>query len=242
MNGKKNNKGFSISLDMIASVVVTIFISAICMALWLYEILYIIGWAGTEWLKVFHYSPILIAILITFSFLFPLYIKNKDRVEWRNFVKAAILFFLTNWLFYLLGWIIIFISSKIFFYSLFSSFHSYNKLITFIGLTTTWGAFSFLGSLSYKEIGSRIGIISFRRKGFLAFYLMTFSVIPLSVLSLIIFNGYSKLWYLLPADAIKRGYPIFWICMVLGLFSTFYAFYYSPRTRTKNELFNDTYT
>jgi hypothetical protein len=205
------------------------------MATWLYEIYYIIGWNGTEWLDIFHYSPIFIAFLMTISFLFPLYI--KDQKKWKILIKPLLILVLMNWIFYILSWIVFYISIWVFYFSLYDLFRSFYELFTIIGISVTWGLFSYLGCFLYKIIGNRLGIINFNRRIFFTFYLLVFSIMPLSILSVIFYTIHDAFvhWYTLPADAVKMGYPIFWIGVVLGLFSTFHTFYYSPRKRTSKE-------
>jgi hypothetical protein len=219
---------------MIASVVLTIIISAICMALWLYEISYVIKWPSTGWLRTFHYSPFFLAFLLAISFLFPIWIKNKDNLEWKVYLSSLFTFTVLNCGFYILGWVLHFFSLRLFYLSLASSYY---ELISISGFTLIWGGGVYLGCLSYKILGKRLGIIDLDAKEFLTFFFLVFSVMPISILSVLIYVFYDDFiyWYTLPADAIKMGYPIFWIGVVLGVFSTFHTFYYSPRKRTSKE-------
>ena len=94
-----------------------------------------------------------------------------------------------------------------------------------------WGATSYFGSYLYKTVIKRKEIADLDKKDFRVFFLFVFSAMPLSVISVLCYsvtNVNLNDDLMLPTEAVKMGYPIFWLCLAIGLFSLLHNY-------TKNE-------
>jgi hypothetical protein len=172
--------------------------------LWLSEICLVKGWAGLQWLNGTLYSPYLSTLLCVMSFTTP-FLLSGTRFN-TKFVFSAALLFLCSLFLYEAGHII----NEIV-YSRFSVFISATNRDLLV--YTTLCLFPLLG-FSYWLITDKL-IRKNRETNLLLICIITALVIPLSLLTICLYSGFGSQtgW----VDAVKMGYPVFWMTLLMGI-------------------------
>lgn len=170
-------------------------------ALWLVEINYLIGWEGTEWLAHTHYSVFVIAALVVLAYLLPLrLLAHKPLVV---LAKAGIELYFVTLAAYLL--------EKLVLLTLYTQFYGFLNRDWLLILQVLVLAMTVL---SFYFVTQR-WLQSLRWQQTLVFGAAMLLPYPLSVLSARLLFNFSKNPAFL--DAIKWGYPFFWITLLMGI-------------------------
>jgi len=220
----KIKKEFRFFLTTNLKNIVFIFIlSVTSFSSWIFEINHVIGWYDTNWLYTFHYSPFIISFLIALSFLSPLWINTKNkRKKSVNYIIALILLYGINWSFYFICSQTYEFAEAAFYMAAFCGKILFYPVI-FLLISFMWAVGVLIGTISYKTILEKLKIASITKKEFKIFYLLILLVMPLSDL-LLLLSGFDKFfWVELQAETVKTGLPIFWVSMMLGIFSLYYS-------------------
>lgn len=197
-----------ISLILIVSLALTGF------RIWLYEILVVKGWYGLNWLsKGSIYSSYLITLLVVFAFMLPFILYRHIAI--RKFFFLTILFYLISVIYYEVAKQ----ATCTFLFGRCSAsiFHS-NKFLGYLFIPSIF-ILPFFGRVYWSIVNKFI----FKNKKSNRHIISTlvFLTIPFSLLTIQIDPGYGSGtdWI----DAIKMGYPVFWITIFFGLSGVFIA-------------------
>jgi hypothetical protein len=173
-------------------------------ALWLHEIVVRIGWASLLWLKEDLFSPIGICFCAGTAYILPFIIKYKQLdskviLTWMSFV------FLNITLYYF---------GEAVLKNLFSPVIAYLSLGANIKMRL-FGLFAVcLFAFGYHLITTHL-IMRVSKQQTALFLLSVFLMFGLGILTAIFIPGFGQGAML--SDAVKMGYPQFWICMLLGV-------------------------
>lgn len=172
--------------------------------LWLYEIVRMIGWDGTQWVRQEHFSIFIINGLAIFAYFFPIWQNPEVRDRFKNktnilIVALILLYSCTMTSYYIAKW---FLLASRWYFAMNPHFGVLLALILLVGtpMLFHWISHKFFFPIVKKQIIALIlGIM-------LTFYL--------SCLSIDYYSGYGSGKNLV--DAIKMGYPFFWIVLMMG--------------------------
>ncbi len=172
-------------------------------ALWLHEIVVRIGWASLLWLKEDLISPIAICFCAGTAYILPFIIKYKQLdgkviLTWLSFVflNIAVYYFGEAVLKNLFSRVIVYLSLGA------------NIKMRFFGLFAV-GLFAFGYHLITRHL-----IMQVSKQQTVLFLISAFLMFVLGILTAVFIPGFGQSAML--ADAVKMGYPQFWICMLLG--------------------------
>ncbi|MCP4438636.1 MAG: hypothetical protein GY810_06790 [Aureispira sp.] len=176
----------------IGTLLLLILLSAIAAnALWVFEILYIIGWSGTRWVYIdFYYSTLIINFLVVNAFLMPLCVGTKHK---KNYWKLMIGLYLVS--------IFAFYMAKPLFLSFFMPFFFHIFLVGMVCFFYYIFTYYLLEKLSFWFI--------------LALFISIVAVVFESEFISQNFAIYGPTGNF--ADATKMGYPFFFITINMGL-------------------------
>jgi hypothetical protein len=183
-------------------------------ALWLYEIVVRIGWGSLLWLKEDLFSPIAICFCAGTAYILPFIIKYKQIdskviLTWLSFV------FLNITAFYF-GEAVL----KNLFSAIIASLSlAANIRMRLFGLSAV-GIFAF----GYHFMTTHL-IMKVRKQQAALFLISVFLMFVLGIATVIFIPGYGYNSNL--TDAVKMGYPQFWICILLGLSGALTMVYFS---------------
>lgn len=182
--------------------------------LWLYEIVVRIGWVGIEWLKQELYSVWGICLCAATAYILPLIIKYK-------LIDGKVIL---TWLSLICLNIAVFYFGETVLRKLFSpliallSFGESLKIRLF-GLFAV-SVFAF----GYYQITDKL-ILKVRKQQVILFLLSVVLMFILGNMTVFVIRGFGQGSSLV--DAVKMGYPQFWICILLGLSSILTIKYFS---------------
>ena len=171
-------------------------------ALWLFEVVQIKGWHSLSWLSGTLYSPYFILLFVVFAFITPFIIKGGLSVK-NTIVWAAILYFVC---------LICFEAGKQLSYMIYSRFFfltngpfQYFILIPLL-------VFVFFGFTLWFT--THLLINPNRKINMLIISLLCPLAIVLSMVTINVFRGFGSQtdW----VDAVKMGYPVFWLTLATG--------------------------
>ena len=177
-------------------------LSLTAIALWLGEILFIKGWHGLNWLSGPLYSPFLSTVFVVAAFLSS-FIHGRSLIK-KNVILAYCLLYIVGIFCYIAGAVLVSLPYRMF---LWSEFDYY--LVEFMGFLLFP-----LMALSYWLITQKL-IRKTKKTHILYLTLFSLAVLPLSMLSIWICPGFGSGDG--EVDAIKMGYPVFWMAMMMGL-------------------------
>lgn len=170
-------------------------------ALWLIEIINFKGWYSLNWLNETLYSPYLIILVSVFAFIVPFITTNQLSIK--KITRPVILLYLVS--------LISYQSGKHLCYTLYA-FGDWTDNLLLLG---TMALIPFLlHALVYWYVTHRIIKTSTPSKA-VYFVMFNILVVPLSMISILINSGFGSGtdW----VDAVKMGYPVFWMTLMLGL-------------------------
>jgi hypothetical protein len=187
------------SLFIILSLAVT------SIAIWLFEMTKVVGWSSLDWLQADLISPYVICCLAAICFMTPIVLK------YRKIDSKIILTFLTLSLiniatFFLAETFLKGVFNRLSFFSEKNSFYALG-LITFVGF-----------ALSYYFVTHYL-IVNMPKLFVFVFATSEILMFLLAMITAYFIRGYGNNGYI--ADAVKMGYPQFWICILLGLCGVF---------------------
>jgi hypothetical protein len=187
------------SLFIILSLAVT------SIVIWLFEMTKVVGWSSLDWLQADLISPYVICCLAAICFMTPIVLK------YRKIDSKIILTFLTLSLiniatFFLAETFLKGVFNRISFFSEKNSFYALG-LITFVGF-----------ALSYYVVTHYL-IVNMPKLFVFVFATSEILMFLLAMITAYFIRGYGNNGYI--ADAVKMGYPQFWICILLGLCGVF---------------------
>ena len=192
----KSQKSFTAIAIIIIAAILNI-------SIWLFEIVVIKKWASLNWLKPPLYAPYAIALLTTIAYLAPIQLHYRAS-RMKQLISGAGLYFFSLTEFY---------AGKQLCYALYSRFWIITKIDLAIGCMAIGLLFAGLAAacfLSSRHLNREIS-----RKFIPTNIVLFICVIPLSLLSIKLIPGYGagSGWI----DAVKMGYPAFWITILLGV-------------------------
>jgi len=185
------------------SIAIIIIAAIFNISFWLFEIVVIKKWASLNWLKPPLYAPYAIALLTTIAYLAPIQLHYRaSRFNWLKAVGGLYFFSLAE-----------FYAGKQLCYALYSRYWIITKIDLAIGCIAIGLLFTGLAVACYFSSRQLKRGISY--KPIFANATLFFCVIPLSLLSVKLIPGYGagSGWI----DAVKMGYPAFWITILLGV-------------------------
>ncbi len=173
-------------------------------AIWLYEIVVKIGWTGLEWLKRDLFSLYVVCTCAATAYIVPFIVKyrlidGKVVLTWLSFIclNIVVFYFGETVLKKLFSPLIVFLSL------------GENIKIRLFGLFAV-GAFAF----GYYQITDKL-ILKVRKQQIVLFILSVVLMFVLGNITVLVLRGFGHGDSLV--DAVKMGYPQFWICVLLGL-------------------------
>jgi hypothetical protein len=178
---------------------IPVLLGTVSMILWLTEIIYRVGWNGIEWIVTDLKSVYLLTLLAVLSYVLPMIFLSKVKV--RNTIISLTLLYL----FSLLGYF----ATKWIFRQLF------DKIGDDTHVLYVW--------LLIFDVTVIAAIFYYTKQYFLLkserFHLMTIvavfiSIVPASLISIEWVKGFASTESFV--DAVKMGYPVFWLNILLG--------------------------
>jgi hypothetical protein len=190
-------RGFYVK-DFIA-LALPLFLGVVAWGVWLYEITQIVGWAGLEWLRVELYSVYVITGITVLSYLLPIFMWSRAKWYWN------LTCFLGMYLAGLGGyWSGRYLLTQL--YSRIPHEHHISQLwALFLVLLIVSSVFFFLKQYFLFRSGS------FHVLTLMAVFI---AVVPASLGTVEWFPGFGSMHSFV--DAVKMGYPIFWVNLFLG--------------------------
>ena len=187
------------------ALLIIVLLSISGMAIWLYEMKVILPWHSLTWLWHPLYSPYVISLLPALAFLTPFFLTPSLSLQKIIFSVASL--YAVNMICYFFGEDIsrdsyVWFVGPVFLYFLY--------LFGFKGFLI----FLLLGFIYWMVVKKIIGR-NIRKKHLFLITFLSAVVLPLSLITVYFFEGYGCCtgW----VDAVKMGYPIFWITFLLGI-------------------------
>ena len=170
--------------------------------IWLVEIVQGIGWAGTSWIRHEHWSIFIINLLTVLSYELPFFIKGSPRRPW---TALLLLYFSSLIFFYISKGILVSLAGLSFFFLPRQTFLIFVLLLFAIPITAAF---------SIHRLSNQL-LIPTQRKAIFVLLIAMIAPIFLGMLTVNIFPGYGYQKGL--ADAVKMGYPFFWVIVSMGI-------------------------
>ena len=183
-------------------------------AVWLYEIIVKLGWASLAWLKKDLFSPYAICLCAATAYLLPFIVK------YRQIDGKVILTWLS---FFLLNISVFYIGESVL-------RHLFSPLIALLSfgdslLMRFFGLFAAcVFAFGYFFITQKL-IMKVHKQQVALFFLSIFLMFVLGSITVFVIPGFGRGESIV--DAIKMGYPQFWICILLGLSGILTITYFS---------------
>lgn len=185
------------------SLLLILALALLSIALWLIEILAVKGWSGLNWLNGRRYTPYVIGFLSAVAFVIP-FVFNGTRIS-NKLLLAFVSIYAISILCYEAGRILNYIA-----YSRF-------MFVTILEVKP----FVFTALILFPVLGFSCWLITDKlirkTKEQLILYISLIAVlaIPLSLLTIHLNTGFGSQtgWI----DAVKMGYPFFWITLLMGI-------------------------
>jgi hypothetical protein len=164
-------------------------------ALWLIEITVRIGWQGLAWLNSDLVSPFLIGLFAALAYMTPFWIRYR-QIDAR-IILTVLTFYMINLSCYLL--------SDVLFKGLQTHSTPLLQVLRLLIFIIFSGGYYYVTNELIMPIKKRFATL---------FVLCTFFMYLLSLVSVFILKGFGTgtQWI----DAVKMGYPLLWICVLLG--------------------------
>jgi MFS family permease len=194
---------------------ITIFLLAILsLAIWLYEIVAKIGWASLDWLNQDLFSPYLLCFFVAVAYIHPFWVRYRN-IDGKLILTTLTLFILNISVFLLSDVVLRTIFSRLGFLQ--SSSYKFN---TSMGLILLFG-------LGYFFITDKL-IFKIKAKYALLFLACPFLMFVFGVTTNFFIRGFATSWGLV--DAVKMGFPQFWICVLIGVLGIYISSLYDENT------------
>ena len=190
-------------------------------ALWLWELYSHSGWPGLQWVRESYWSVYFILFFTVFAYLFP-FRHLKERSPWDLLLPGLVLYTVSLVAFHL---------AKAILFTLFSPFGATMgfRLLIFLILVIFFTSYGFY-------LVTQQQIMKVRGRQIMLFMIIITSTVPLSLLTVKLYNGPAAGSYTSFIDAVKVGYPFFWIVIGMGLASIYSQLYLGrvPEKETSN--------
>jgi len=182
-------------------------IAFLCMGLWLFEIIAIKNWDSMAWLKQRLYSPFIIIPITVWAYILPFYLEQKVTIK-ASLLPFIILCVVAN---------ICFTIGKRLCFALYNNYafdglQSYSILII-----SAFALFALLGFTCWFVANLNMGNTRKRNTVFITLLLIFTVPLSLFTVQLIPALGQGDDWI----DAVKMGYPVFWITIFMGVSGIF---------------------
>ena len=165
----------------------------------------VVGWSSLDWLQADLISPYVICCLAAVCFMTPIVLKYQ-KID-SKIILTFLSLSLVN--------IIAFFLAEIFLKSIFNrmSFFGEGNGFYFLGIVT------FIGFAASYYLITHYLIVNMPKLFVLLFATSEVFMFVLAMITAYFIRGFGKSSYI--ADAVKMGYPQFWICILLGLCGVF---------------------
>lgn len=185
----------------IKSLIFTLVLALIANALWLVELLQVIGWEGMDWVSYLHYSVFIIALFAVAAYVLPF--RWIHHISWMQIGQAALETYPAT--------VVAFFLAKTILFSIYTRLYGYlngNMLLLLLVVVVLLISFSihFVTKKSLRRVRWGHGF-------FVAAGIVT--VVPLSIMTVRFFPGFSEEASFV--SAVKMGYPFFWIVVMMGV-------------------------
>lgn len=192
-------------IELKQSLLIILSLAITSSAIWLFEMTKIIGWSSLNWLQADLMSPYLICCLAAVCFMTPIVLKYR-KID-SKIVLTLLSLALVN--------IIAFFLAEIFLKGAFNHLNILGEKSGFYAL----GALTFAGfAVSYYFITHHL-IVNMPKLYIAIFATSEILMFILALITAYFIRGFGNNSYI--ADAVKMGYPQFWICILLGLSGVF---------------------
>jgi hypothetical protein len=184
------------------ALLVPILLGIASLAMWLTEIRVYIGWEGIEWIRRDLKSVYIITLFIVLSYVLPVVIISKPK--WFNSLISIVLLYVFSLISYFV--------SKWIFKQLYTKMGDETHVVyvwyLILVVTIVAGIFYYLKQflLFKSEIFHVMTIIA-----------VFISIVPASLITIEWVKGFSVIESFV--EAVKMGYPIFWLNVLMGLVS-----------------------
>lgn len=183
-------------------------------ALWLYEIVVKIGWTGLNWLKGDLYAPWGICACAATAYILPFIVKyrlidGKVILTWLSFI---------------------FLNIAVFYFGETVLKKLFSPLIALLSFGESikirlFGLFAVsIFAFGYHQMTNQL-ILKIRKQQVVLFILAVVLMFVLGNMTVFVIRGFGQGSSLV--DAVKMGYPQFWICILLGLSGILTVVYFS---------------
>jgi hypothetical protein len=171
-------------------------LALLSISVWLFEIVKKIGWAGVMWLDKDLFSPILIGIFAALAYITPFWIGYR-RIDGR-IILTALTFCMINLTTYFLANMVL----RGMYYQ--SSYGLWFLTLIVLAL--------FIGG--YYYVTDQL-IMPLEKQKLILYAACIAVMFVLSITTVFFIRGFGTNYGFM--DAVKMGYPQFWICILLGL-------------------------
>ena len=200
--------------EIIQSSIGILLLAMLAETIWLYEIVVRIGWTSLGWLEKDLFSPFAVCFCAATAYILPFLIKYKH-------IDGKVIL---TWLSFIFINITVFYMGDAVLKSLFSRFSmalsiADNLKMRLLGLLAV-GIFSF----GYYFVTNEL-IIKVCKQQVALFILIVFFMFVLCVVTVSVFDGFGHATGF--TEAIKMGYPQFWVCVLLGVSGILTNMYFS---------------
>ena len=203
------------------AIISIVLLAVLCEAVWLYEIVVNIGWSGLNWLKKDLFSPYVICFLTATAYLLPFWLKYK--VIDVKVILTLLTLFSINAAAYLCTDSILKIMSLPVSVSMTEGEMTKIRLVRMlVFLIFSFGHY-FVTDKLVTEVDKRLTAL---------FMLNSVLMFVLGIITAFFIRGFGNGYSL--ADAVKMGYPQFWICILMGLSGVFAVVRFSDENKPQN--------
>ena len=200
--------------EMIRASIGILLLAMLAEAIWLYEIQVRIGWVGLDWLRKDLFSPLGVSFCAATAYLLPFIVKYKH-------IDGKVVL---TWLSFICLNMAVFYFGEAVLKSLFSRM----SLLLSVGQSLKMRIFGLLAvgifAFGYSRITDKL-IIKVRKQQVVLFILVAFLMFGLGNLTVYFIKGFGNGDTL--ADAVKMGYPQFWVCILMGVSGILTLVYFS---------------
>ena len=192
-------------IELKQSLLIIVSLAITSIAIWLFEMTKIVGWSSLDWLQADLISPYFICCLAAVCFMTPIVLKYRkiDSKIVLTFLSLA----LVN--------IVAFFLAETFLKGVFNHLSLLGEKSSFYAL----GALTFVGfAVSYYFITHYL-IVNMPKLFVFIFATSELLMFVFALITAYFIRGFGNNSYI--ADAVKMGYPQFWICILLGLSGVF---------------------
>jgi hypothetical protein len=192
-------------IELKQSLLIILALAVTSIASWLFEMTKVVGWSSLDWLQADLVSPYLICCLAAVCFMTPIVLKYQ-KIDSKIVLTFLSLSLVNIIAFFLAETFLKGVFNRITFFGEGSSFY-FLGIVTFIGF-----------AVSYYFITHYL-IVNMPKLFILLFATSEVLMFVLAMITAYFIRGFGNNSYI--ADAVKMGYPQFWICILLGLCGVF---------------------